>query len=420
MKSLLKIRTKFFFRNKCMLIWTYLLIPIIAFIISIINLCIKRIFPKYKKKDKIKAYNVEEDYLFYNQTYDCIKSNFNNDTIFLVNNKTDYDFLPKFIFKELGFNVSCYMNKKDINQYFSYLIELTNKNGKYKFKYITKKYYSFLHLKSGDFLQSTDIFYIKDPHYTYFDYDIKYNYKPFLKLQSFFAKYLIYKEKKMDPNIDLKINLGLNSYPTYTDFYDYNKDEIPSMCFSSFITLLLSLYAYFFNLEMINEKEKKLDNYLERKGITKKLSLISWFLIYLMILTIPIIAILFFSYTSLIALRFCLLFLLNIILFIFDLFSVILFFYILIPNKKYGSIIIKSYNFIFPILGIGISFISNSKAAKVIFSFIPQINFIICTRTFFKLQIFPSASWEKIWLKANKMSYMECIIMYIIDFILYF
>jgi len=368
MMSLLKIRTKFFFRNKCMLIWTYLLIPIIAIIFSIINLLInKRFILQYKTQNKIGGYNLEVDFLFNNHNNNRIKNIFYG-SIFLVNNKTDYDSLPEFIFDELELNVSCYMNKKDINQYYSTLIELKNKNGKYTIKYVTKYYREVFSLKPEDFPKSTDIFFIKVPLYSYYEQK-HYNrdYQNFLELQSFFAKYLIHKEKQIAPNIDLKINLGLNAYPTYTDFKDYNKDEIPAMCFSSFISLLLSMYAYFFNLEMINEKEKKLDNYLERKGVSKKLSLISWFLIYLMVLTIPIIAILIFSYTSLIALRFCLLFLLNIILFIFNLFSVIFFFYILIPNKKYGFFIIKFYNFIFPILGIIISFISNSKAANVFF-----------------------------------------------------
>ena len=52
----------------------------------------------------------------------------------------------------------------------------------------------------------------------------------------------------MNQNNDLKINLALNRYPSYTDFNDYNKDEIPAMCFSSFISFLLSIYDYFFNL----------------------------------------------------------------------------------------------------------------------------------------------------------------------------
>ena len=428
MKLLLAIRTKYFFRNKCMLIWTYLLIPIIAFIFSIINLCInRRIIPQYKKQNKIRAVNFLEDYLFNEKYYYWIDWYF-YDSIILVNNETDYYSLPKFIFNQTGINVSCYINKKDIKQYYSFLIELINENGKYRFKFIKKTNNDHFNFYPEDFRKSTDIFYIKDYdnyyyynyYYYYYYYDNYHNYKLFLEYQSLFSKYLIYKEKQMEPNIDLKINLGFNTYPNYTDFDDFNKDEIPAKCFSTFISFLLSMYAYFFNLEMINEKEKKLDNYLERKGVSKILSLFSWFLLYLMVLTIPIIVILIFAYTNIIAFGFYLLFLLNIILFISDLFSVLLFFYILIPNKKYGFIFIKFYNFITPILGLGISFISNSKAANVIFSFIPQINFIICTKVIFKLQKFPYPSWEKIWLKANKMSYMECIIIYIADFILYF
>ena len=422
MKPLLKIHIKFFFRNKCMLIWTYLLIPLIALIFSIINISInKHIIPQYKEKNEIRAYNVKEDYLFYEIYYNWIYFYF-YDSVILVNNKTDYDSLPKFIFDEFRLNVSCYMNKKDINKDYLYLFEIINQNGKYRFKFVQKNNNTLFILYSEDFRKSTDIFYKKVPNYSYLDknYYFNSNYQIFLELQSFFAKYLIYKEKQMAPNIDLKINLGFNTYPTYTDFDDYNKNEIPAMCFSSFISFLLSMYTYFFNLEMINEKEKKLDNFLESKTVSKKLSLISWFLVYLMVLTIPIIVILIFAYANIITLPFCLLFLLNIILFILDLFSVLLLFYILIPNQKYGFFIIKFYNFISPILGIAISFISNSKAANVVFSFIPQINFIICTKTIFKLQTFPYISREKLWFKANKMSYMECIIMYFIDFILYF
>ena len=422
MKSLLKIHTKYFFRNKFMLIWTYLLIPIIAFIFSIINLCInRRIIVQYKKQNKTEALNIQEDYLFNGKYYYYWIYWYFYDSIILVNNETDYDFLPKFILNQTGIYVSCFMNKKDINQTYSFLIEIINEYGKYRFKFIRKTVNSPLSFYPEDFRKSIDIFYIKDPSNSYYiDYYNYDNYQRFLEFQSLFSKYLIYKEKQMEPSIDLKINLGFNTYPTYTDFDDYNKDEIPAMCFSTFISFLLSMYAYFFNLEMINEKEKKLDNYLERKGISSILFLFSWFLIYLMVLTIPIIVILIFAYTNIIAFGFCLMFLLNIILYILDLFSVLLFFYILIPNKKYGFIIIKFYNFISPILGLGISFISNSKTANVIFSFIPQINFIICTKAIFKLQKFPYPSWEKIWLKANKMSYMECIIMYIPDFILYF
>ena len=431
MKPMLKIRIKFFLRNKCMLIWTYLLIPIIAFIFSIFYLCINKNIYLYNLEQKeIKGFPLHEDYLFHNRSYNRLEEIFRQ-SIFLVNNETDYNSLPKFISDLKGINVNCYMNKKDIDKPYSLLFELINKKGKYKIKFSQKNFYRLFDLYSEDFQDSTDLFYFKEPYrynsysYYYNSYynDIYYynrNYFYFLELQSFFSKYLIYKEKQIMPNIDLKIKIGVNSYPCYTNFDNFNEDGIKGMCLSSIISFLLSIYAYFFNLEMINEKEKKLDDYLERKGLSKKQYFISWFLIYLIVLSIPIIVILFLSYMTLIAPRYYLLFTLSFILFIFDLFSVLLFFYILIPNKKYGFTIIKFYNFISPILGLAIFYIDYSKAGNVIFSFIPQINYMICSKTIFRLQTFPHASWEKIWLKANKMSYMECIIMYIPDFILYF
>ena len=439
MKPILKIRIKFYLRNKCMLIWTYLLIPIIVFIFSIIYLCInKNIYLNNLKKKEIKGFLYNEEYLFHDRNYNSIEEIFPQ-TIFLVNNETDYNSLPKFISDLKGINVSCYMNKKDIDKKYSFLFELINKKGKYSIKFSQKNFSRLLDLYSEDFQDSVDLFYFKEPYryysfyyYSYYNKSYYYNsyyyssyyydrnYFYFLELQSFFAKYLIYKEKQIEPNIDLKIKLGINSYPSYTNFDGYNEDGIKAMCLSSIISFLLSIYAYFFNLDMINEKEKKLDHYLERKGLSKKINFISWFIIYLIVLSIPIIVILILSYTTILAPRFYLLFTLNIILFIFDLFSVLLFFYVLIPNKKYGFIIIKFYNFISPILGLAIIYIDNSKVGNIIFSIIPQINFIICSKTIFKLQTFPHASWERIWLKANRMSYMECIIMYIIDFIIYF
>jgi hypothetical protein len=159
-----------------MLIWTYLLIPIIAFIFSIINLCInRRIIPQYKKQNKIRAVNFQEDYLFNEKYYYWIDWYF-YDSIILVNNETDYGSLPEFIFNQTGLNISCYMNKKDINQNYSFLIELINENGKYRFKFIRKYYSTFLSLYREDFIKSTDIFYIKDPDDYYYSNNSNFNF----------------------------------------------------------------------------------------------------------------------------------------------------------------------------------------------------------------------------------------------------
>ena len=420
MKSLLKMHCKFFLRNRFMFVWTYLLIPIIALIFTIIFVSIFSMhIPLYKyNNDKIQGSRITEYYLFNNKSFDRIKNIFPQ-TILLVNNETDYNSFPKFILNEIGLSVNCYMNNKDINRDYSLLIELINKNGKYRIKLFGNNITTFLYLYPEDFPKSTDFFYFENPEHYWYDNYYKSNYISFLELQSLFSKYLIYKEKQTITNIDLKINLGINSYPAYT-YCVFKYDLLYDLCFSFSISFLLSIYAYFFNIEMINEKEKKLVNFLERKGVSKKVYFISWFLVYLIFLIIPIIVILFFTYTIIIPSQIYFLFFLNLILFILDLFSVLLVFYILIPNKKYDFIIIKAFNFISPILGIVIPFFSNSKAANVIFSFIPQINYIISTKTILKLRTFVHISWERIWLKANKMSYMDCIIMYIIDFIFYF
>ena len=425
MKPILKIRIKFFLRNKCLVIWTYLLIPITVLAFSIVILCInKNIYLNNLRQSEIKGFPLHEDYLFNGKSYNFLNYLYTK-SIFLVNNETDYYSLPNFIYNLKGINISCFMNKKDIDKEYNFLFELINKKGKYRIKIFKKNLYSPLYLNPEEFQDSIDLFYFKQPYY-YYDYTINNyhfddrDYFFFLGLQSIFAKYLIYKEKQIEPNIDLKIKIGVNSYPKFTD-YDYNNEgATKGLCLSSIISFYLSIFAYFFNLEMINEKEKKLENHLERKGLSKKLYFISWFLIFLIVIAIPIIVILILCYTTILLPRFYLLFTLNIILFVVDLFSVLLFFYILIPNKKYGFVIIKFYNFISPILGVAIFYINNSKAASVIFSFIPQINFIICSKTIFKLQTFPYPTWERIWLKANKMSYMESIIMYIVDFIIYF
>ena len=158
MKPILKIRIKFFLRNKFMLIWTYLLIPVIALIFSIIYLCInKNIYLDNLQQKEIKGFPLYDDYLFHDRYYNGLQ-NILPQTIFLVNNETDYNSLPKFIFDLKGINVTCYMNKKDIDKKYSFLFELINKKGKYIIKFSQKKNNRLLYLHSGDFQDSIDLF----------------------------------------------------------------------------------------------------------------------------------------------------------------------------------------------------------------------------------------------------------------------
>jgi ATP-binding cassette subfamily A (ABC1) protein 3 len=55
----------------------------------------------------------------------------------------------------------------------------------------------------------------------------------------------------------------------------------------------------------------------------------------------------------------------------------------------------------------------------VIFAFIPQKNIYLCSNSIDKLTRLAILSWEELWLKANKFSFMESIIMYVVEIIFY-
>ena len=103
-----------------------------------------------------------------------------------------------------------------------------------------------------------------------------------------------------------------------------------------------------------------------------------------------------------------------------SLFSISFFFSICINSLKTFSSVIKLYNLGSSFLGIILILPSISKKIKILFSFIPQINIFYNLDCIIQLLIFKELSWEKIWLKVKKVSYMESIIMYIIDIITYF
>ena len=450
MLPLIKIRMKYLWRYKLRIFWSYCLFQLIAFIISILILILtKAKFPKKKTITTIRPKIIENFYEeeFFNSHYytggflDALKG-----TVFLANNLDDKNFLPDFIKNETGINVNCFLEKDDIKDSYFNIIILENKKGKYKFKliqnetreyYINNNYYSyhyskhFFYLENKDFKKSIDLFYVNDLiDYYYYDYYYyyysKYNqeeYAYFLDIQILLSNYLIFKEKHLYPYKTLKLSVGSNLYPIFTDFNkDFNKNEASAICFSGVISFFFSLLTYFFNLEMINEKEKKLDIFLEKKGVTKYSYFCSWIITFCILISFSFITFFIFSISILIIFKFGFVFafIINILLYIINLLCISLFFYSYISSMKTGFIVIKIYSFISPILGLFLAFLPHIKFLCVISCFIPQINFIFCTRTIFKLQTFRDLSWEKLWLNANKMSYGECIIMYIADIIIYF
>ena len=112
-------------------------------------------------------------------------------------------------------------------------------------------------------------------------------------------------------------------------------------------------------------------------------------------------------------------FIINLILFTIALYSVCVFFTTCIETTKTGATAIKCYNFGSTILGFAIILPKTNKAAKIIFAFIPQINYFMNQWTTFCFGNFEELSGDLLILKTAKISYIETIVMYITEIIFY-
>ena len=170
-------------------------------------------------------------------------------------------------------------------------------------------------------------------------------------------------------------------------------------------------------MRMIEEKEKKLTELLERQGISKKDYFFSWLFTYLFIIIIPVIIYILF-YCIMYPIH-ILLFSLNIILFSFSLYLFTYFLYICASKNQNCSILIIFINFGSTILGILLISENFTKNRKLISSLIPYINLYHCNNCIEKLIRFKKLSWKILNLEISNISFIESIIMYLFDIILY-
>ena len=184
------------------------------------------------------------------------------------------------------------------------------------------------------------------------------------------AQFLINKKGNSYSHKELYIELGENSYPPYNNISNTYLIEI-----SLTISLQFSLTTYFFCLRMIEEKEKKLTELLERQGISKKNYFFSWLFTYLFIIIIPVIIYILFFLTIFPIHIF--LFSLNMILFAFSVYLFTYFLYICISKSQTGSILIKLINFGPSILGIVLLIGNFCNISKIITALIPANKYIL-------------------------------------------
>ena len=240
----------------------------------------------------------------------------------------------------------------------------------------------------------------------------------FFELQSLLSKIILFLEGKKEEKLlyDFEMQLGYNSYPNnyrFTDEYGIFSCSFLSLV----ITLQFSLISYNFNLRMIDEKDNKLNILLERQGISKFKYNISWLITYYSLFSFSILSFILYSFAE-IHFHYSLI-LINMILFSFSVYCVCIFFTTCIKTTKAGTTAVKFYNFGSILLGFVIVLPQTSKFTKIIFNFIPQINFYGCLYNIYNLNNFESLTWDRLILKSAKISFIESIIMYLVDIIIY-
>ena len=402
MITLIKIRTKYLTNHLCSVYFSYFLIPSLLLISFIF------VFYNAFTRGSNEYQDIKTDWTY----SDISKSLFSQDFSSLKNiSLVSDDEKDKQILKELtNLDIEWANDINKLPNKANNIYKIINKGEKYKIELIQKKesyYFSENDLKTIYFDPFT-------PNEANYLDESKLNI--FIKLQSLFAQFLIKKKGKSFSQKELNIQFGQNSYPPHikqnSKSFDY---KITFFTFG--FSLQFTMTSYFFCMRMIDEKEKKLTELLQRQGISNISYFFSWFLTYLFIIFIPIIIYLLFYW--IITPLHILLFTLDIILFILSIYSFTYFLYICIKKSKTGSVVIKFINFSTSILGLG--FISETipKSIKIISALIPQINVYHCAFTLDKLQVFKSLSWEKVWLRTGKISFMESIIMYLVEIIFY-
>ena len=424
MQSLINIRVKYLLRHPCLLFWSYIFLPLIFFLFSIY--LSKTDEPeKPPKHFKNEPEQSGEDFFFNKiingskteRTYESLKK-FLPNTVVIINDDTYCDKIKNFFVNETNINVNCSYYTKKFSNDTSHIINIEKKEDKFQISLIERQREdsTILMFERGDLDQDkiTDLFYINNVTHNKTTFEEK-KFKRFWELESLLAKLLI-KLNNKEIKSDLKMKIGFNSYPEHYRYSDTNTFSFYTLL-SFIISLQFSIIGYNFNMRMIDEKENRLNILLERQGISKFKYHISWLITFYVLFLFSIISFSMFIFTS-ISYRHILT-IINMILFTLSIFSSCVFFTTCIQTTKTGTTAVKFFNFGSILLGFVIVLPKTAKFTKLFFGLIPQINVYLSICAIYKLENFESMSWDKLWLKANRISFMESVLIYIFDIIFY-
>ena len=418
MLSLIRIRIKYIIRHPCLLFWSYLFLPIVILIIALVSLSDKKDLDLISYKSV--SLKTPLDFFKEGEQYSKL-SPYLPYTGILIDDKNKCDKIDDILDDyHISFS-NCSNKESDFDDLIVNIVQIEQKDGKYKVELTSRNtnYIRGINPNSNQLFKRdeldqdaiTDPFYVINNNKT-----LDYNFQAVFELQSMISVILIKLEGKSISH-NFRMDFGYNKYPDSYHFTNVDKIIFPGAALSFLVTLQFSLIVYNINMRMIDEKENKLNILLERQGISYFKYILSWLFTSFAIFTISIVAyiIVMLAYSN----GHIYLFIVNLILFSLSIFSVCVLFTTCISTSKTGATAIKFYNFGSIFLGFAIIMPKSIKITKIIFAFIPQINFFMNFWITYCLGNFDKLTGDLFLLRASKISYAESIIMYISSIIFY-
>ena len=241
--------------------------------------------------------------------------------------------------------------------------------------------------------------------------------KIFLDYQALFAKFLIEKIKGKDIKRNINFTLGFNSFPeSVKNHIRYDYFEV-TLCY--LIGFPFTFIFIYFSMQMLDEKESKLEKLLERQGINFLKYFFTWFINFIIVSLLSIAATIFGGIAILDS--FLGLYILVVFLFILSLFFLMFLIFTVSKNKKTGLILVNLIGIGSFIVGLVLSQSSLSKVVQIILNvFFPVVNIFFSFKLITKLQFLGKYSFDYTLLNYNGINFIENVIMFASQIIFYF
>ena len=420
MISLYKIRYTDLKKHPCQLVFGYLFIPVclITFFLpaSIIHAAIKRNDDDYYYMVRTSMQNNQHQHflnLKNNKPFNDFIANDLINSVIISDNIIYGKKLREFIKNETNVKLDYYLDEKEVNiTNYENLIIYKEKEGNnffnLKIKDKSKLNFNISNIKKISEIKKV-LNYIKNSIFAKNE-----NSHRITNLECLIMKYLASQN-----NLYSFPNISVNSdFKSFRDEYeDDENNEASDIIIGLVISLEMTLLSYYLTERMIEEKEKKLNDFLERQGISKKKYSLSWFVTYSLLSLAPFIGFMCFGGYFFVYRYY--LFLANLVLYMFDIYSVMYFLYTIIPSLKKGSIIIKIFNFASTLLGAAASLPETKRGIKIVFCMIPNINIYYTVSVMYQISKGKYLRDTNLKTKVKRLSYIETLIFFVAEFIFY-